>query len=190
MRHTNGGLLQKSLSRQFQNSAILNVLDAVFLLLIGMLAITLHAKLRIPLHLPGRNGLVFMSVIVAGRYFSKFNFAGSISCMGASALLLFNVLGFDDPFMPVEYILIGASLDILFLAVGKWYSNPFVIGIICGLTYTIIPLTRFIVSITTGFPYLSLLFSFVYLIATHLLFGFLGGLLGASLTKVISKNKN
>lgn len=189
MKHINGGLLQKSLSRQFQNSAILNILDAVFLLLIGMLAITLHAKLRIPLHLPGRNGLVFMSVIILGRYFSKFNFAGSLSCIGAAGLLLFNVLGFSDPFMPVEYLLIGATIDLLFWASGRWYTNPLVIGLICGLSYMIIPLTRIFVTFSTGFPYQSLFASLLYPVATHLLFGFLGGLLGASLTKVISKNK-
>ncbi len=47
-------VLQKSISKVFPNKSFALAIEILFLLLMGALAITLHAKLRIPMHLPGR----------------------------------------------------------------------------------------------------------------------------------------
>lgn len=43
------------------------------------------------------------------------------------------------------------------------------------------PLVRLVISILSGWPYGSLLYGVAYPLATHVLFGILGGLLGATL---------
>jgi hypothetical protein len=189
MNNFNGNVLQRNISKVFPNKLLADIAELLLLFLIGMLAITLHAKLRIPMHLPGKQGVLFMFFIVMARSMSKFSFATSISCLGASALLFFNVLGFDDPFMPLVYILLGVVMDILFGLISKYKPSVILIGVASGVCWTAIPLFRIIITSLTGFPYQSLIGGFAFSLFTHFIFGMIGGLIGAGFIYVISKKQ-
>lgn len=141
----------------------------------------LHAKLRIPMHLPGKSGLFFMIILITARASSRFGFGSSIACLGASSILLLTNLGFHDPFMPVTYILLGIVMDILFGISNIIKPNVFLIALASGLSWMFIPVIRTVITSITGFPYESLLTGISYSLFTHLVFGFIGGLIGASL---------
>lgn len=175
--------LPKSISSVFPNRIAGTLAEVLFLLLLGMLAMVIHAKLRIPLQLPGRQGILFLTLVVAGRGFTKVPFAGTVTCAGSALILATSWLGFREPLTPVVYLLIGFILDLLYLNFRK--VMPFVMATVlsCGIGWMIIPLIKFGIASSTGLLFTSFRFGLLWPVATHLLFGLAGGLLGASLIK-------
>jgi hypothetical protein len=180
----NTGLLQRTLSRAFPNKTLLTLVEGLILLMLGMIAIALHARLRVPLHLPGRQGLLFLTVIMFGRLASKIPFAATISMFGSASLLLPNILGFNDPFMPYTYMVLGVIIDVAYLLTSMKVQRLWIIATISAICWMLIPLMRLAISIFSDFPFQSFRSGFVYPFATHLLFGFLGGLLGYSIFRL------
>ena len=187
MEQVSGKLFQKSISKVFQNKLVADILEVIFLLLIGMLAITIHSKLRIPLGIPGKHGLIFMFLLITGKMASRFSFAASISSIGAASLLYLNVLGFTDPFLPAIYLFIGFSLDLMFVVHGKREKSPYLIAFFCGLSYMFIPLLRLFLNTIVHIPYLSLMGNILGTFMMHIVFGFIGGLLGVKLIQASNK---
>ena len=189
MNNFSGNVLQRSISRVFPNKLVADITEVLLLMLIGMLAITLHAKLRIPMHLPGKQGIMFMLFIVSARAMSQYGFATSMTCFGASILLFFNAMGFHDPFMPLVYILLGIVMDVLFGLINKFKPSIILIALAGGLSWMFIPIFRLILGSIFGFPYLSLLGGAAYPLFTHFVFGFVGSLIGAGIISISTKKQ-
>lgn len=176
----NGNVLQKTTLGLSHRSWLSMVLESLLLMLLGAIAVTLHARMRTPLNIPGHHGLEFMAIFILARMGSGMKFAGSISSMGIGILLLFPVLGFKDPFMGFNYMLPGFLLDALYLGIPRWRKKVWFLSIISGLAYFTIPLSRLILMSTTGYPYNSFLkHGLVTPVISFMLFGMAGGLLGA-----------
>lgn len=181
MTQINTRLFQRSILRVLPNNLLADILEIIFLLLISMLAVTLHAKLRIPMGIPGKHGLLFMFLMITGKMASRFSFAATISSAGAAALLFFNLLGFSDPFMPAIYLVIGFTLDLLFAVYGKRRTPALLIAFFCGVSYLMIPLLRSLLSAYVHIPYHSLMSNAFMTFLLHFIFGAAGGLAGAAL---------
>ncbi|MBI5541950.1 MAG: hypothetical protein HY951_17980 [Bacteroidia bacterium] len=186
----NGNVLQRNISKVFPNKIAATSVEILFLFLMGVLAMLIHAKLRIPMHLPGKNGLLFMMIVVSSCAASRFSFGASLTCFGSASLLMFANLGFDDPFMPIVYILLGVFMDLIFGISKLFKSNVFIVAIASGFCWMLIPLIRSGISLITGFPYQSLLGGVAYPLFTHFIFGLLGGLIGAGLVYFANKTQN
>ena len=180
-------MLQRSISRVFPNKATANAVEILFLLLMGALAMLIHAKLRIPMHLPGKSGLLFMIFVFMARSFSKFSFGASLTCLGGATLLLLTNLGFDDPFMPLVYIVLGIIMDTLFGLSTLIKPNVFLISLAAGLSWMCIPVIRALISLISGFPYESLMGGIAFPLFTHFIFGVAGGIIGAGIAYGASK---
>jgi hypothetical protein len=118
------------------------ILEIVLLILTGVLISTLRAYLRLPLNIPGRQGIIVMAVLVSARVLSKQSFASSIAMLGASAMMFFPFMGFKDPAIPFIYLLIGVSLDYLWKSLSLNSRNIFIIALTGGLVYMLIPIIR------------------------------------------------
>ncbi|MFH2094988.1 MAG: hypothetical protein ABIJ16_04745 [Bacteroidota bacterium] len=151
----------------------------MLLLLLGAIAITLRARLRIPMNIPGHHGIEVMALIMAGRCISRIPVASSISAAMAAILTYIPVLGFSDPYMPFVYIIMGVSLDIMHLLIRNGKLRLLLLTLAGGFAYMMIPLTRLVISVTTGFPYNSFL---KHGVISTLLFHLLFGLAGAAFT--------
>jgi hypothetical protein len=190
MDNMNGRLLQRTISRALPSKQLAYTAEILLLLVIGMITVTLHAKLRIPMSLPGKQGLIFMAMIVFTRYFTSIPFNSTITCLGASALLSFNILGFNDPFLPVTYLLMGLLIDAIFTLLDHFnIRNILVISLAAAVCWMSIPLFRLLIGAVTGFPFHSFRTGFVYPLTTYPLFGFLGGLLASSAYFLSFRNK-
>jgi hypothetical protein len=174
-----GVVSQKKSLKDFLNSANLSAVEALALIGLGALAVVLHQVLRMPLNLPGRHGVEWMALLVIGRSFGRSRYAGSLASIGAAvtAVLPFWA-GFDDPFIWLIYLLPGPLLDFAFARFSRWQGNLAFLAIVGGLAHATKPLLRWIISLVSGFPYGSLLWGVGYPLATHILFGMAGGLLG------------
>lgn len=178
----NGSLHQNPLSKAFPISRTL--LEILVLSFIGFAAIALRTRLRIPLNMPGHHGLEVMALLLIGRQWSKITLAGSVSTLAASFLLLTAWAGIKDPFLPLIYLLMGAIIDLSYRLMGDRKNALLPLAIIGGFAYAVIPLSRALIQLTTAFPYESFLKTgFVYPIASHFIFGAMGGLLAGLLVK-------
>ena len=191
----NGNVQQKSLLREYlTNSTLAGLLEIILLMLAGVMAIVLHARLRTPINIPGHHGIEFMAIIIATRLSSKMRWASSISALGIGIFILFPVLGFKDPMMGFNYMLPLFLVDVAYNYVKSDKHRKLIIALSAGFGYMLIPLSRIILSITTGYPYSTFLkHGFVTPVFTFLFFGLLGGLLGTGIylggKKLLNKYK-
>ena len=179
--------LQKSLSKVFPDRQASLAIEVLLLLLLGMAAMALHSKLRIPMHLPGKQGVLFIALVVTGRGLSRIPFAASLTCIGSAMMLLIPGLGFHDPFMAVSYVLLGGVMDLIFAFAAKISSSPAILALACGLAWMFIPLFRLVISVFFAVPMNLFSTGIAYPFLTHLLFGFGGGLIGAGLVSLFTR---
>lgn len=158
--------------------------------MLGMIAIALHAKLRVPLHMPGRQGLLFLAVIMLGRLSSKIPFAATLSMFGSASLLLPNILGFNDPFMPYTYMGLGVLIDMLYLVTSMKVQRLWIIAAISAACWLMIPFMRLGISLFSDFPFQSFRSGVIFPFITHFIFGMLGGSLGYCIYRIISHRKS
>lgn len=184
----NGKLHQKSTYGLSRNLTLTTILEVLLLTGLGMLAITLHARWRYPLNMPGHHGLEFMALLMLGRSLSRFRFAAGFSSMGIGILLLFPIFGFNDPLMGFYYMIPGFLVDILYNMNPTRRKRWLTVLLISGIAYFMIPLSRLIVMSLTGYPYASFLkHGYIVPLVTFFLFGTIGGAIGAGTSSIIKK---
>ncbi len=183
-------LLKGTLSRSIKNEKALTILEALILFSLGVLAMVIHAKLRIPMQLPGRQGLIFIALLIVGRRASDLPFAGSLFCAGAAGMQLTGVFGFHDPFLPFIYFLLGFWIDTLYSFSDRFGRTTLLVSLLGALSWVMIPLIRLVLSGFGAIPIQSVKFGPLYPIFTHLVFGFAGGLLGVSILKIFERKQN
>ena len=188
MNNINGKLLPRSLSKVLPNKIAENIAEFIILFLLGAIAITLHAKLRIPTQMPGKYGMIYMTILMGSRLCSKFEFSATIATLGAVTLLMMNILGFHDPFMPVIYIFVGLIIDILFISFPKLTEKAWYVALVGGIAWMIIPVFRSIMLIFIGSFHGTPKYAPIVPYLTHIAFGAVGALLAFSILKIASKS--
>lgn len=113
METTTGKWQARSITKAFPTNWAW-ALEALLLFALGGLAMVLHAKMRIPIKVPGRHGLEFMALLIAGRSISRIPFGSTISGLGVAAFCLLPFLGFRDPFMPIVFFIPALLVDLGF----------------------------------------------------------------------------
>ena len=177
----NTSLLQKSISKVFPNDLAARAAEIIILLAVGMVAVVLHSKLRFPMHLPGKQGLLFVAMVVTARGMSGKGYAASMACLGSATLLLMPGLGFRDPFMAVNYILMGSVMDLVYTTVSKQTSKLWIIAGATGLCWSIIPAFRLLLSHFVQMPMGAFSSGIAFPFITYLTFGLAGGFLSAGI---------
>ncbi len=185
----NGNVLQRSWSGLSHRSWTRILLESLLLMGLGAIAIALHTKLRIPLNIPGKHGIIFMAIFVAARLSSNLRYASSITSLGIGVLLLFP-MGFSDPFAGFNYMLPGIALDVFYLNLPGWRRKVLFLALIAGIGYMLIPLSRIILMTFTGAIYPGFVKHGVLTPLLFFLFGSVGGFLGTGVSRLIFKPKN
>jgi hypothetical protein len=181
---TNTGLLEKTLSNVFPNKKLSLLAEILLLFVIGALAAVLHAKLRLPMQMPGRHGLVFMAAMIIARSVTRLPYASSLTFAGAAGIMAIFPLGIGGALAPLIYLVTGFFCDLLFRISPFQTPKVLIAGLISGISWMLIPIIRMILTLTTGMYFDAFRFGFAYPILTHLIFGFVGGMLGFSLFQI------
>ena len=181
--------LQRSISNVFPNRSLALATEVVFLLLLGVVAMAVHSAVKLPMHLPGKQGLLFIALVVTGRGISSLPFAGSITCLGAATTGMLPALGFANPFMPVTYILLGVVMDLIYGSAARYSPKPWILAIASGIAWMFMPLFRLTLSLVATLPVNMFSSGYAYPFFTHLLFGFTGGLIGAGIITLLFRKK-
>lgn len=183
----NTSLLQRSISKVLPNRLAAATAEVILLFGIGVLAVSLHASLRMPMQLPGKQGLLFMTLILTARGMSRFPFAGSITGIGAATTLLLPGLGFHDPFMALNYLLLGCIIDVASGFISRFTNKTWMITLLCGACWLFIPLFRLFMSLFADIPLGMFRNGYLYPFMTYLLFGIAGGAISAGILTLSSK---
>jgi len=184
----NGKPQVRILSKAFPTSKNAIWIEVLLLGFLGILAVVLRAKLRIPLNMPGHHGLEVMALLLIARSNSNISFAGSISTLFAAIFILFPFMGFKDPFLPMIYIFMGLGIDIMFKFYSRIKESVFFFALLGGLAYMLIPLSRIVIHLLTGYPYSSLIKGGYFMpVVSHFIFGAAGAILAASLIYTTKK---
>lgn len=178
----NGTFSPKTASKTFPTEWALTWWEALLLLSSGALAVVLHQGFRLPLGLPGHHGIEWMALLIMGRSFSRFRGAGSIASLGAASMSMLPIWGAThDPFVWLIYLLPGPVMDLAFRYLPRYANSLWFLMLLGGLAHVTKPVARLIIAILSGWSFGSFRFGVVYPIASHLLYGVVGGLLGALL---------
>ena len=178
---------QNTLSSLFPNKAIAVPVEVFLLISAGILAAVLHQKLKIPIHLPGKQGIVFLLIIISAARSSRIPMAATIAAAGSA--FFFYTFAFDstDILKPILYLLVAGGIDILIHLHRNKILNNFSFIILSGAAWSLIPLIRLFITLFTGFPYKSFLSGFAYPFVTHLLFGAIAAALAVVTLRLIKK---
>lgn len=187
----NGRSFQKTLSKSFQTNTIATVMEIILLLGLGVFAAVLRARLRLDLNISGRHGLEIMALVMAGRMFTRISFGATISMIGLSTMMFIPVLGYKDPFLPIIFVGIGITVDMLIFFLGERWQHFLIFWVIVGgLAYMVIPLSRIIIHFTTGMYFDSFARKgFLIPTISHFVAGAAGALLGSGFIYSMRKMK-
>jgi hypothetical protein len=177
----NGQFYQKNISKGSAINTTVIIQELLILMLFGFVVAFLRARLRIPLHMPGHHGVEVMFLVVLARLITRLPVSSTITTMSAAVCMLIPGLGYSDPFLPVIFILFGLFLDAAFRYFpGFQYKIPFVV-LVAGISYSFIPLWRFLLVVFANFPYSSILKGgFAINLLSHFIFGAIGGFVAIS----------
>ena len=183
MRIMNGQSQTKIISKVFPTNLSV-LLEALLLIGAGFFVMYLRTRLRIPLQLPGHHGVEYMVIIVSARLLSRYKWTAVLTAIGISTAFLMPGLGLNDPFKLIAYLLPVISLDLLYQLNPRIQSKPWMLAGIAGLSYSLIPLFRGIMSVVTGLVFPSLLTGLAYPFLTHFFFGMTGALIAMGVIKL------
>ncbi len=153
--------------------------DLIFIALIAALCIPAKLVIRIPLHIPGHSGVLWVALFVICR--GLVNKRGAGVLLGTVAGVLATFAGFGDtgPLEWVKWVAAGVILEVLVLVVPgdlrSWFKAGIVgaglhLGKLAGLT---------LAGIILRVPFAVLFLGLGFSATTHVLFGVAGGVVGA-----------
>ncbi len=175
----NGTSSLKTASKAFPTEWSLTWIEALLLIGGGVMAVVLHRALDMSLGLPGHHGIEWMAIMILGRASSKFRGAGTLTSIGASFASVLPFLHGDNPFTWIYYLLPGPVMDLAFRYLPRYTNKLWFMVLLGGIAHITKPIGQLTVNLVTGWPIGSFRFGVVYPFASHLLFGMIGGLLGA-----------
>lgn len=181
MAETDGVSLTSRLSRLYRTNA---AIETLFLVLLGVIGVTMHAYLRLPLKIPGHNGLVWIALLMVGRLVSHRRWAASISSASAAAISLLPIMGFKGPLDSITFLIPGIVIDLGYWVSPRLFVSILALALLGAAAHVTKPITKLLVSLGSGFPYPSLLTGVVYPVSLHAVFGAAGAILAAIAVKL------
>ena len=160
-------------------------LEALLLLGAGALVVVVHQSFRYPLHLPGRQGVLWMAILLGARSTARTRWAGSIASVGAAGFSLLPLWGpIDDRFIWLTYLIPGLVVDAAFRRFPGLSRKVWFLAGLGAVAHVTKPLLREGIAVIAGWDNGSWWLGTMYPSLTHLLFGAAGGILAAGLVQL------
>ncbi|MFT3892630.1 MAG: hypothetical protein QM730_13425 [Anaerolineales bacterium] len=181
---------QKTVSRTFPTDWTLKWWEALLLFGGGVLAVVLHRAFDTSLGLPGHHGMEWMALMILGRASSRFRGAGTLTSVGASLASTVPFLQGGNPYTWLFYLMPGLLMDLAFRYLPSITNKIWFLVLLGGLAHATKPVGQLVINLITGWPFGSFRNGVLYPFATHLLFGMIGGLLGALIVLGIQRSSS
>ena len=165
----------------------LSTFELILLALFSALVVVAKISLRMPLQMPGHTGLFWMAiVIVAAGVVPK---RGAVSLVGLTSGILAAFLGMGDQGALdtlLSYTAIGVGVDLALWLLRNPESIP--MAMLAGALGHLAKLgVKWALSALTGAPVGFVALGLAWSMVTYVVFGALGGLLGALTLKALCK---
>lgn len=153
--------------------------EAIALALIADLIVLAKWVTRIPIHVPGRSGLVWIALLVIGRGLVPKRGAGLIIGLIAGMLATLMALGSEGPFVWTKYAAAGLVIDVM-AVLAREDLTRYAVAAIAGAAAHLAKLVAMVLAgLLMQLPLATLAAGLAVSALTHLGFGIVGGLLGA-----------
>ena len=184
----NGTYSQKNISRTFPTDWTIAWWEALLLIGGGVAAVVLHRATDMSLGLPGHHGIEWMALLIISRMSSRFRGAGTLTSVGASFASMLPFLQGGNPYAWLFYLLPGLVMDFDFRYLPRLTNQLWFLVLLAGFAHMTKPVGQLTVNLLTGWPFGSFRYGVLYPFTGHLLFGMIGGLLGAWIVLGIRRN--
>ncbi len=183
---TAGNSSRKRLFGAIELSGGLSAGRVLWLVALGVAIVALEGAFRWSLQLPGHHGIEAMALLLLARLSCTHPVSASIS--GASAALAAPLFGAEHgPLMPLFYLLPGVLLDLGWRVRPRAGSVVLFLPLLTAVAYASKPVVRVLANYLFGMQFGSLRAGPLYPIVTHLLFGFVGGLVAVLLWRATER---
>ena len=151
----------------------------VVISLVSALIVAGKLFLNLPLHIPGHSGFFWMALLAIGVGATGRLGAGTL--IGLLTAILATVLlpGRQGPLTGVKYFVPGLVFDVLTPLLGGRLDRPVVGAIIAAAANLSKLLTAYVLGLIAGIPGGFLAMGLGFAATTHVVFGALGGWIGA-----------
>ncbi len=183
-----GAYSQKKPLSGYQTNVSSLIIEALVLFGMGIAAVMLHQAFRFPLHLPGKQGLLWIAILVACKCSSRLGLSGSLTGMGAASASV--CFAGHDPFSWAIYLTAGFLSDIIVVVIPKSSIGIVITAMAFGLIHVTKPVMRGGIDLFTNISYPSLWGGILYPVVTHFVFGFAGTIIGIAVAKAIVKARS
>ena len=181
-----GNSSRKRLFGRIELSGGLTAGRLLWLVSLGVAIVALEGAFRWPLQLPGHHGIEAMALLALARLSCLHPVSASLSA--ASAALAAPLFGADHgPLMPLFYLLPGVLLDLGWRLRPRAGSFVLFLPLLTAVAFASKPVVRVLANALFGMQFGSLRAGPVYPILTHLLFGFVGGLVAVLLWRATER---
>jgi len=166
---------------------LLTTRELTILALIAALLVGTKMTLNLPLRIPGHSGIFWMAYLVIGRGIVRKRGAGALLGLVSGLLAVIVVGGREGLLVWVKYFAPGVVMDLGAL-LSRERLDSAVMGVLVGATANAAKLTSsLIVSLLLGIPVGYLAVGLGLAAVTHVVFGAIGGWLGALVLRSIQR---
>ncbi|KUK48083.1 MAG: hypothetical protein XD74_1380 [Actinobacteria bacterium 66_15] len=152
----------------------------------GLIALS-KVVLRVPIHVPGHSGMTWMAILLVGRILVRKPWAGTLMGLVSGILAVAVVGGREGLLLWMKYLAPGMVMDLGAFLSGERLHSPVVAIITAAIANTAKLVTSLIVSLALGIPMGYLALGLGLAATTHIVFGGLGGWLGAITVKALRR---
>jgi len=159
------------------------------LLLLGLGALLGAANIgsRLHLHVPGHQGLIRVTALMAAARILRVPWAATIMASGAGVMASFTPGQGADPMALFAYLLAGLTIDLAWRAAPQWQENALFLALVGAAANAVKPLALWLIAIVTGVSSHALAHGLAYPLAMHLAFGLGGGLAAWGLSRALAR---
>lgn len=168
-------------------SRMFSTRELVLLALFAGLVALSKIVLRIPIHLPGHSGMTWMAILLVGRIVVRKPWAGTLMGLVSGIIAVAVVGGREGLLLWMKYLAPGMVMDLGALLSGERLDRPAVAIITAAAANTAKLITSLIVSLALGIPAGYLALGLGLAATTHIVFGGLGGWLGALTVRALQR---
>lgn len=186
MQAMNGNSSPRKLFGNIELTGSLSIGRLIWLLSLGVATVLLERRFNWSLQMPGHHGIEAMALLMLGRLSCTSRWSATIAA--SSAAVAAPALGAEHGvLMPLFYLLPGVLLDLGYRLRPKADLFVLYLPLVSALAWASKPVLRVIANTTLGMQFGSLRAGPVYPILTHLMFGFVGGLVAVLLWRATER---
>jgi hypothetical protein len=153
--------------------------------LVAALIVAGKFYLRLPIHVPGHSGVIWMALLIAGVGIVGRPWAGTLIGLLSGALATFFLPGKEGLLVGVKYLVPGVMVDILLPLMGRRLDRYIVAIVIGAAAHASKLAASYLMGLAAGISQDYLALGIGLAATLHVGFGALGGALGAVVLKLL-----